>query len=98
MIIIAGSLYVDPAERDAYLTERIGVMEHARSTAGCLDFALAPDPLARDRIIVFELWESDADLMRFRAGENGPGPEPGPSPTLRDAAVSKYRISAVEDP
>ncbi len=26
MIIIAGSLYVDPAERDAYLTERIGVM------------------------------------------------------------------------
>jgi hypothetical protein len=40
VIIIAGSLYVDPADREAYLAERVGVMAHARAAAGCLDFAL----------------------------------------------------------
>ena len=98
MIIVAGSLYVDPAEREAYLAERVGVMQHARSVAGCLEFALTADPLTADRIIVLERWESDSDLLRFRSGEAGSGPEPADWPTIRDAAVAKYRIAAVEAP
>jgi len=94
MIIIAGALYVDPDERDRYLAGTADIDRHARQAPGCLDFAQAADPLEPDRINVFERWESDEDLMRFRHAD---GPEPE-LPSLRSADVHKYRISAVETP
>jgi hypothetical protein len=43
---------------------------------------------------VYERWESDAHLERFR----GSGPDAGQTAQIRDAQVRKYRISATEDP
>lgn len=94
MIIVAGKLYVDPATRDAYLAGCDHVVEQARAAAGCLDFVLAADPIEADRINVYERWQSDADLAKFR----GTGPDPEQAAAIRDADVSKYRVSAVEVP
>ncbi|NGN65208.1 antibiotic biosynthesis monooxygenase [Streptomyces sp. A7024] len=94
MIIIAGQLRVDAADRDAYLTGCAKVVEQARAAAGCLDFALSADALEPDRINVYERWETDEDLARFR----GAGPEPEQAAQIRDAEVHKYRISGVEAP
>lgn len=94
MIIISGRLYVDADARDGYLAGCLVVIEQARATAGCLDFVLSPDPIEPDRINVYERWESDADLARFR----GTGPSPGQLAQIRDAQVAKYRISSTEDP
>lgn len=98
MIIVAGPLFVDPAEREAYLAGCVSVMEHARSVDGCFDFTLTADPLEPGRINVFERWESDEQLLRFRSGEAGAGTQTGPQPELRGADVAKYRISGVEAP
>ncbi|MGW0841480.1 putative quinol monooxygenase [Streptomyces sp. NPDC002787] len=94
MIIVAGKLYVDPDTRDAYLAGCAHVVEQARATAGCLDFALTADPIEPDRINVYERWQSDTELTNFRDA----GPEPEQTAAIRNADVSKYRISAVEAP
>ncbi|GAA4258112.1 putative quinol monooxygenase [Dactylosporangium darangshiense] len=92
MIIIAGRLDVDPADRDRYLAAVADVAGLARSAAGCLDFVQAADPIEPGRINVYERWESDEDLARFRAS-GGPMPD---LPPLRSAAVQRFSIAAVE--
>jgi quinol monooxygenase YgiN len=54
VIIIAGSLRVDAADRATYLdlVARASVM--AREAPGCLDFSQSPDPLEPDRINIYE--------------------------------------------
>jgi quinol monooxygenase YgiN len=94
MIIVSGKLYVDAEHRDQYLAGCVEVIEQARAAAGCLDFVLSADPLEAGRINVYERWESDAHLADFR----GAGPEPEQAAAIRDAAVAKYRIAAVEAP
>jgi quinol monooxygenase YgiN len=94
MIIIAGTIRVDADLRDRYLDAVSEVAGQARAAPGCLDFVQAADPIDADRINVFERWESDEDLHRFR---NSGGPEVD-VPPIRAADVHKYRISAVESP
>lgn len=94
MLIIAGHLQVDPADRDRYVADCASVVTQARGAAGCLDFALTADTLDRGRVNVFERWESDEALAGFR----GSGPDAGISGRILGAEVRKYRISATEDP
>lgn len=95
MLIIAGALYVAAADRDRYLAAAAEIDRMARAAPGCLDFAQTPDSLDAERINVYERWESDEALHRFRTSG---GPEPEQLPELRSADVRKYRISAVEAP
>jgi quinol monooxygenase YgiN len=94
VLIIAGRLHVDPSLRSAYLDGCVAVVEQARAAAGCLDFTLTADLLDPGRINVYERWESDEDLHRFRG--SGPGSEQ--TAQILDAEVRKYRIAAVEAP
>jgi quinol monooxygenase YgiN len=94
MIIIAGTLHVAPSDRDRYLAEVADVARLARLAPGCLDFAQTADPLDPTRINVYERWESDDELHRFRAA----GGPPLELPPLRFADVRKYRIAGVEEP
>jgi quinol monooxygenase YgiN len=102
VIIVAGALFLDAADRDRYLTAVAGVTVLARRAPGCLDFVQSADPIDPERINVFERWESDADLARFRdSGDldtpEPEVPEPEVPPVLR-AEVRRYRIASVEEP
>jgi quinol monooxygenase YgiN len=88
VIIVAGALTVEPDARDAYLDGCVGVVAAARRAPGCLDFALSPDLLEPGRINVFERWEAEGDLHRFR----GSGPDPGQRATLLGVEVSEYDV------
>jgi quinol monooxygenase YgiN len=94
VIIVSGKLYVDPDARDAYLAGCLSVVEQARAASGCLDFVLSADPIEPGRINVYEQWESDVDVERFR----GVGPDADLRAEIRDAQVAKYRISSTEAP
>ncbi|WP_432056177.1 putative quinol monooxygenase [Streptomyces sp. bgisy022] len=94
MIIIAGRLRVDAAERDAYVAGCAEVVAQARTTTGCLDFALSADPVEPDRVNVYERWESEEALARFR----GSGPDTGQTALIREADVSTYRITGAGAP
>lgn len=93
MIIVSGELHVDAEDRDNYVASCLPVIEAARAAPGCLDFHLSADLIDTTRINVYERWDTDEQLETFR----GAGPDAGQQAQIRDAAVSRYRISAVED-
>ena len=94
MLIIAGSLIVEPSERAAFLAANSDVVGQARQAKGCLDFVQAADPLDPGRINIFERWDNEEHLLAFR-GECQPSSE---SPPIQSADVKRYVIAAVEDP
>jgi quinol monooxygenase YgiN len=88
MLIVAGHLRVAPDHREAYLADCSEVVQLARATAGCLDFALSADLLEPGRVNVFERWRSVEELEAFRgAGPLGPTAE-----AILDADVVQYEV------
>ena len=94
MLIIAGSLLLDPSDRAAFLAANGDVVPQARKATGCLDFVQAADPLDPSRINIFERWDSEEHLLDFR----GAGQPASDSPPIESADVKRYVISAVEEP
>ena len=88
MIIVAGALLVDPEDLDAYLQGCASVVEAARQTHGCLDFALSADIVEPGRINVFERWQSEEDLHHFR----GSGPDAAQAAALLRIDVDEYTV------
>jgi quinol monooxygenase YgiN len=66
MLIVAGYLVVDPLQRDSYLEDCRAVVRQARTSPGCLDFAISADLIEPGRIDIFERWESRVALDEFR--------------------------------
>jgi quinol monooxygenase YgiN len=94
MLIIAGSLTVDPSDRAAFLAANGDVIEQAREAPGCLDFVQAADPIDPSRINIFEQWDDEEHLLAFR----GAGQPSSDSPPIVSARVKRYLISSVEEP
>ncbi|GAA2493601.1 antibiotic biosynthesis monooxygenase [Streptomyces thermolineatus] len=94
MIIVSGYLHVAPEKRDAYVAGCRGIVERARASDGCLDFALSADQVDPGRVNVYERWESDEQLVGFR----GSAPDSAPASEIIQARLCKYRISAEEAP
>lgn len=94
MLIIAGHLIVEPADREKFLAANSDAVTQARAAPGCLDFVQAADPLDESRINIFERWEDEDSLLAFR----GAGQPASDSPPIRSADVKRYVISAIEDP
>jgi quinol monooxygenase YgiN len=89
MLIVAGQLLVEPAQRDAYLASCLSVVEQARRAPGCLDFSISADLVVPGRINVFEVWASQTDVESFR----GSGPSEEQQATMLSASVTEYDIA-----
>jgi len=92
MIIIAGTVEVDPAQREAALKAGLPHMQATRAQKGCLHYVWTADPLVEGRIYVYEQWEDQTALEAHFAGPHYLGmrntiAEYG----LRGADVSKHR-------
>jgi quinol monooxygenase YgiN len=94
-IIVSGRLHVEPAQRDAYLADRVAIVAHARAAPGCVDFSLSPDILDPGRINVHEHWRSEEALRAYRCGG---GPELDDRVPLTGAVVELHEISATRAP
>ena len=91
MVIVAGHLIVDPAGRTAYLDGCREVVEAARATEGCLDFAISADLVDPGRVNVYERWESQDAVEAFR----GDGVSGEQAAAISSASVAEY--GAVEE-
>ncbi|MGH2870813.1 MAG: putative quinol monooxygenase [Solirubrobacteraceae bacterium] len=89
MLIVAGHIVVEREQREFYLAGCVAVVEQARSTPGCLDFAITGDLVDPGRIDVFERWESRAAVQAFR----GSGPSDEQSAAMLSASVAEYDIT-----
>jgi quinol monooxygenase YgiN len=90
MVIVGGHLIVQPQQRDSYLQGCRQVVELARRTPGCLDFAVTADLLDPGRVDIFERWESQAAVDAFR----GSGPSEEQTGAVVSATVLEYDVSA----
>jgi quinol monooxygenase YgiN len=61
-VIVAGWFEIDPAERDAFVAGRVDAMVRSRAERGCIEYVIAADPVDPGRAVLFERWESQADL------------------------------------
>jgi quinol monooxygenase YgiN len=90
MIIVSGQIYVRAGTRQDFLTHSAVAMEQARRTKGCLDFVVAADPLEPDRVNVYEEWETEEALVRFR----GDGPGKDLSTSIVRAKVARHVVAS----
>jgi quinol monooxygenase YgiN len=90
MIIVSGSIYTAPSDRDGFVAASLEAVVAARSATGCFDFVVAADPVEPDRVNVYERWETDADVEAFR----GEGPGADLSSMIVRADVSRYDVSS----
>ncbi|GLY67156.1 putative quinol monooxygenase [Amycolatopsis taiwanensis] len=91
MVIVAGTITVDPQQRESYLAGCVSVVEQARHALGCLDFAITADLVDAGRINVFERWESRAAVEAFR----GSGPSGEQRAAMLAASVAEYDVAGV---
>ena len=90
MIIVAGHITVEPQQRDAYLAANVSVVERARATAGCFDYAISADLIEHGRVNLFERWELQAALDTARG--NSPSNEQFVAAML-SVSVEEYDIA-----
>jgi quinol monooxygenase YgiN len=62
MIIYAGSLQVDPADRDAFVAARHEQIRSGRAEPGCLEYAISADPIDTGLVQIFEVYQDEAAL------------------------------------
>jgi quinol monooxygenase YgiN len=89
MVIVAGHLMVEPDERERYLASCVAVVELARGTPGCLDFAISADLIDPGRINILERWESRSAVEAFR----GEGPSDEQGAAILSASVAEYDVA-----
>ena len=97
MIIIAGTVEIDPEKREAALTAGRELEAATRRQEGCLDYVWTIDGLSPSTIYVYERWASEAALAAHFAGPNYNGMRAilG-SFGLRGANVAKHRVDLAE--
>lgn len=68
MILIAGTLDLEPEARDAALEAGRELQARTRTLAGCLDYVWSADPAVPGRVYVFERWADEASLQAHFEG------------------------------
>ncbi|MEZ5811564.1 MAG: hypothetical protein R3D45_09115 [Rhizobiaceae bacterium] len=72
-VIVAGHIITKRGCRDDFVAGSRDTMVAARNTPGCTDFVVTADPLEADRVHIFEAWDDETYLKKFRG--DGPGDE-----------------------
>jgi quinol monooxygenase YgiN len=87
VIIVTGTITVDPARRDEFLAEQAEDFANGRAEPGCLEYGLLIDPEQPDVVRLLERWE---DVPSFDAHLKGIGEraKEGKMPMASDAVRS----------
>jgi quinol monooxygenase YgiN len=94
MILIAGTVDVDPERRAEALEAGEPHVVGTRAQKGCLAYVWSADPLIEGRIVVYEHWESEGDLELHFKGEHYLNMRNTIAQYgLRAADVSKFRVT-----
>ena len=96
MIVIAGSISIEPEKRDAAIAVARDLMRETRKEPGCISYTFSADLENPGDLRLFEEWESQEALAahfktphmtRFQAQVGGLG--------VREMKVQRYEIASV---
>ena len=94
MVIVAGTIEVDPDQRDAFLQGRADSILTTRKEPGCVEYSFSADANDPGLIRIFEIWESGDALqthlgvLASQQGQQTSGPAP------KNASVTRYEVSS----
>jgi quinol monooxygenase YgiN len=89
MVIVLGAFEVNPEERDAFISNRIALMQHSRAEAGCITYAFSSDPIDPGMVVLTERWTDRQSLDAHIAGMPA-APQPSPTPAALNREVTVY--------
>jgi quinol monooxygenase YgiN len=93
LVIVAGWFEVDPSERDAFLAQRVDAMRRSRAERGCIEYVIAADPVDPRRAVLFERWESQADLDAHAAAAKQAPKSDAPSVVPTAVSIFVYDVT-----
>ncbi len=93
MIVVGGSFAVDPAQRDAFVTERVPMIRRSRAEPGCEEYTFAPDPIDAGRVVLVERWTDQAALDAHLAALRSDPPTPAPTVSATSTTITLYDVS-----
>jgi quinol monooxygenase YgiN len=94
MLIVAGTLEVDPAQRDTFLQGRKDAVVATGSEPGCLEYAFSADLVDPGKVRIFERWETKEALARHLDALSRPAQPSGPGIEVLGRELLQYEISA----
>ena len=62
MLVVAGTINLDPDHLNEMLAAIVPLMEATQAEEGCIDYVLSADPKEPGTIRIFEKWASDEAL------------------------------------
>ena len=96
MLVLAGSLRIDPAKRNEVLAVTIELMHGTRERPGCISFFCSADLEDSGVLHFFQEWESPQALERhIREPRVGAARVALGSLGVREIAVERYAIQSV---
>ena len=96
MLVIAGEIEIDPAQREAAVAAALRMMAETRKEAGCISYSFSGDLVQSGIFRIFEEWESQQALdahfasphmASFQAAVGGLG--------VKRMKVQRYEVSSV---
>jgi quinol monooxygenase YgiN len=93
VVIVGGWFEVDPSERDAFVAGRVEAMVRSRAEKGCIEYVIAADPVDPGRAVLFERWESQADLDAHAAAARQAPKSDAPSVTPTATSIRVYDVT-----
>jgi len=93
MVIVAGTMELEPDQREAFLVGRIEGMRTSRAEAGCLEYTLSADPTDPCRVMLFERWARQEDLDAHLAASRARPASPGTAVTPKAASIFVYDVT-----
>lgn len=97
MLIIAGTLTVDPVKRDEMLEGVAWMVEASRAEAGCHEYVFTADPGDPALVRLFELWESEEALAEhFSSDHMARWQEQAKGLAITGRDIAKYTVDGVQ--
>jgi quinol monooxygenase YgiN len=95
MLIIAGTITVDPDDREKFLALRRDTVAAARQMKGCLEYAFSADIVDPSCVRLFERWESEDDVAAWMMAHRSDRRDSGePEVSIRRMDFLKHQISS----
>jgi len=96
MLIVAGTLTIEPAHRDEMLEAVRPMVETTRKEAGCREYTFTADPYEPSVVHLFELWDSQTALdQHFASDHMASWRERSAKLPITGRDISKFEISSI---
>jgi quinol monooxygenase YgiN len=96
MLVIAGTISLDPAKREQAIAAARELMAETRKEPGCISYSFSADLEDAGCFRIFEEWKSQQDLeLHFKAPRMARFQQAVPGLGIRGMKVQRYEVSGV---